>query len=110
MQRKMDKEELKEYIFMAVQATKQENSGLIEHINKKIETVSDQLNVKMDTLNGEIKQMKDDIAELKEDVKPLENTQAWFKITKDWAVYWSGLLTPLIVIGGVILWVYNKIK
>lgn len=134
MQRKMDKEELKDFIFMAVQAGKKETSDLVKDIQDKVlkmisEKITEQINM---TVNGKIDRLREEnrvfhtrqeeenrdkflkldeiLQKLNERTEPLENTRTWFRLTKDWAIYWSGIVTPLIIIGGAIMWILGKIK
>lgn len=105
-----DIDRLEEFLFKAVQAGKQETSNLVTDINKKIEIVTERLDTKIDHLTNEVKLIKENIAELKEDIKPIDDTRTWFKISKEWAVYWAQFLTPFVVIGGIITAIYKHFK
>lgn len=62
----MDKEEVKEYIFQAIQATKQENSGLIGDIkisHKELKAGIDGINARLDKLNGSVAKHTDKLAD-----------------------------------------------
>lgn len=108
----MHKEEdrIKDYIFQAVQATKQENSGLIAELKKSVESIREEQKkvaeelkdyVKLDTI------WKEADKEWKEKAKPVlqmgENVQGFGKVS----LYVVGFIAS---VTGAVVMIINIIK
>lgn len=104
----MNKEEdrIKEYIFQAVQATKQENSGLIAELKKSVESIRDEQRKVAEDLKDYVKddqEWKDSVTPSIDIMKKLQNTSS----VLNWVVKTIILMGSLI---GAVILIYKWLK
>lgn len=104
----MNKEEdrIKDYIFQAVQATKQENSGLIAELKKSVESIRDEQRKVAEDLKDYVKddqEWKDSVTPSIDIMKKLQNTSS----VLNWVVKTIILMGSLI---GAVVLIYKWLK
>lgn len=75
-----------------------------EYHEKLLSAVETQIKT---TVNGKIDKIQ---KTLDERLRPFEDTRNWFVSFKSGATWLAGFITPLAIIGGVLMWVIKEIK
>lgn len=78
-----------------------------EYHEKMRQTVENQIQV---TVNGKIDKIQKSIDNLTEQITPVTDTRKWFSDLKSGAGWVAGFLTPLAIIGGMLMYVFKQIK
>lgn len=83
------------------------NKQMLEMVSKQIkETV----NGKIDRLNDKTDKQDEILKRLDERLQPFEYTRSWFMAFKDGVSWVAGFITPVVIVGGAVLWFVNEIK
>lgn len=78
---------------------------LLSAVDQKLDSTIDKSIGKY--VNGKIDKIQ---KTLDERLKPFESTRNWFVQFKDGATWVAGFITPLVIVGGAILWFINEVK
>lgn len=78
-----------------------------EYHKKLLAAVESQIKT---TVNGKIDKIQTTLDKLDSRIQPFEYTRGWFISFKDGIVWIAGFITPIAIIGGVLVWIYKIFK